>query len=168
MAGILAPPSKSDGIPIGQIYGGGCWVTAPMEKHGYPSGCLACGTRGIGVSGSCNIFGIRDMPKIPFTEGVVLAYIPQTEDDRSFATSYLRDGCRDGVYEEIPSAEAWLLVGEGKMLSSAFVVWQGNGKERKGRFVVNFHQQSQHRPKGSTIMDTIPSFAVYLCKGGII
>ena len=44
-----------------------------------------------------------------------------------------------------------------------FVVWQGD--EKKGRFVVNLSKQSQHWPKGSIKMETLPSFALEAEKG---
>jgi hypothetical protein len=47
----------------------------------------------------------------------------------------------------------------GRMLSSAFTVWQGEGAERKGRFVIDFARQSRHWQKGSVKMETLPGFA---------
>lgn len=109
-------------------------------------------------------YGIRDMPTVPFTEGRVLGEIPQSEKDKLFAREDLRSGCQSGVYEEISPLEAREIARSGKMISSAFVVWQGEGEDRKGRFVVNLKQQSQHWPKGSVKMETIPSFALDLQK----
>lgn len=84
------------------------------------------------------------MPSVPFTEGVVLSEIPQAEEDKAFARKDLSEGCAQGTYEEISPQKAWEISREGKMVSSAFVVWQGDGEERKGRFFVNFHLQSKH------------------------
>lgn len=50
------------------------------------------------------------------------------------------------------------------MVSSAFIVWQGK-EDLKGRFVINFHLQSKHWPKGSIKMETIPSFALEMERG---
>jgi hypothetical protein len=52
----------------------------------------------------------------------------------------------------------------GRMVSSAFVVWQGEGTESKGRFLINFSRQSRHWPKGSVKMETFPCFALNLVK----
>ena len=106
--------------------------------------------------------GIRDLPIIPFTEGLELSEIPQSEEDKIFAREDLEMGCRNGIYEEMSHREAQEKKVEGKMVSSAFVVWQGEGEERKGRFVINFHKQSQHWSRGSVRMETLPSFAVEL------
>jgi hypothetical protein len=57
------------------------------------------------------------------------------------------------------------LVLKGLMVSSAFIVWQGEGTERKGHFVVNFSSQSQHWPKGSVKMETLPCFGLSLQRG---
>lgn len=110
-------------------------------------------------------YGIRDMPSVPFTDGLVLGEIPQSEEDKEFAEGDLKKGCREGVYEEIGPEEVRRVVAGGNMVSSAFVIWQGDKEERHGRFVVNFHRQSKHWPKGSVKMETIPSFAVELQKG---
>ena len=107
-------------------------------------------------------FGIRDPPTVPFTDGRVLPPIPQTEEDKMFASEDLRKGVKEGVYQEVSKAYALGQVRRGRLVSSAFVVWQGEGTERKGRFVLNFHRQSKHWPKGSIKMETIPSFAVEL------
>jgi hypothetical protein len=58
-----------------------------------------------------------------------------------------------------------LLVRKGMMVSSAFTVWQGEGIDRKGRFVVNFSRQSQHWPKGSIKMETLPCLGLSLQRG---
>jgi hypothetical protein len=89
-------------------------------------------------------FGILDLPSIPFTSGVVLPAIPQTEEDLVFGREDLRAGCVSGIYEEVVTEEVREVVRTGRMVSSAFVVWQGEGVERKGRFVINFSRQSQH------------------------
>lgn len=109
-------------------------------------------------------YGIRDLPIIPFTEGRILPPIPQTEADKEFASADLSKGLREGIYEEVSSEYAMEQVARGRLVSSSFVVWQGDGSERKGRFVVNLHLQSQHWKKGSIKMETLPSFALELEK----
>jgi hypothetical protein len=76
-------------------------------------------------------FGILDLPSIPFTSGVVLPAIPQTEEDLEFGREDLHAGCASGIYEEIGVEEVREAVSMGRMVSSAFVVWQG--KVRSGR-----------------------------------
>jgi hypothetical protein len=46
-----------------------------------------------------------------------------------------------GIYEDVAAEEVRENVRTGRMVSSAFVVWQGERKERKGRFVINFARQ---------------------------
>ena len=53
------------------------------------------------------------------------------------------------MYEELGFEEAMALARGGRMISSAFTVWQGEGEDRKGRFVINFKRQSKHWPKGT-------------------
>jgi hypothetical protein len=43
-------------------------------------------------------------------------------------------------------------------------VWQGEGSERKGRFVINFARQCRHWPKGSVKMETLPGLALNMLK----
>ena len=106
--------------------------------------------------------GIRDLPIIPFTEGLELSEIPQTEEDKIFAREDMEMGCRNGIYEGISHREVQEKKVEGKMVPSAFVVWQGEGEEKKGRFVINFHKQSQHWSRGSVPLETLPSFVLEL------
>jgi hypothetical protein len=65
-----------------------------------------------------------------------------------FGRNDLRAGCAAGIYEEVSAEEVQEIVRTGRMVSSAFTVWQEEGKERKGRFVINFARQSRHGPKG--------------------
>lgn len=111
-------------------------------------------------------YGIVDMPCVPFERGWVLSEVPQTEEDREFARMELEEGCRKGrgIYEEVGKEEVERIVGEGKLVSSAFVVWQGEGEHRKGRFVVNFARQSKHWSKGSVKMETLPGFGLELMR----
>lgn len=113
-------------------------------------------------------YGIREMPSVPFTGGTVLGEIPQSAEDISFAREDLRVGCVTGVYEELTREGARRILRTGKMCSSAFVVWQGDGAARKGRFVINFKQQSKHWPKGSVKMETLPGFALDLQERDVI
>lgn len=107
-------------------------------------------------------YGILDHPAVPFMDGVVLGEIPQTEDDVEFGRVDLSKACGEGVYEEIGREEAMRVAGTGKMVSSAFVVWQGSGEGRKRRFVVNLSRQSKHWGKGTVNMETLPGFALEL------
>jgi hypothetical protein len=109
-------------------------------------------------------FGILDLPSIPFTSGLVLSAIPQTEEDLYFGRDNLRAGCASGIYEEVVVEDVQEVLRTGRMVSSAFLVWQGEGEERKGRFVINSSRPSQHWPKGSVKMENFPGFAVNLLK----
>ena len=105
-------------------------------------------------------FGIRDMPTIPFKVGRKLPSIPQTEKDLSFASDKILKGVEGRVFEQVTEGYAHRCLREGKLISSAFVAWAGEGEDEKGRFVLNFHAQSKHWPKGSVKMETIPTFAL--------
>ena len=110
-------------------------------------------------------YGIRDMPTVPFVHGRKLPPIPQTAKDLSFACDKIRQGLDEGVFEEVGYLYAVGRMREGKLLSSAFVAWTGEGVDEKGSFVLNFHAQSKHWPKGSVKMETIPGFALELEEG---
>jgi hypothetical protein len=81
-----------------------------------------------------------------------------------FGWEDLRAGCATGIFEEICAEEVTEIVQAGQMVSSAFTVWQGDGLERKGRFVINFARQSRHWPKGSVKLETLPAFSLSLVK----
>ena len=101
---------------------------------------------------------------MPFPEGIVLGNIPQSEEDMVFGVQDLRKGCACGVHEEFSSGYVRDRVSEGNMVSSAFTVWQGEGAERKGRFVVNLKRQSKHWPRGSVKIETIKGVTLDLQK----
>ena len=105
-------------------------------------------------------YGIRDMPTIPFVVGRKLPSIPQTEKDFTFASHKILKGVEGRVFELASAEHAQRCLGEGKLISSAFVAWAGEGEDERGRFVLNFHAQSKHWPRGSVKMETIPTFAM--------
>lgn len=89
----------------------------------------------------------------------------QSAEDLEFGRADLKKGCESGVYEELTDEEAQDLIARGFLLSSAFTVWQGEGKDRKGRFVVNFSRQSKFWPKGSMRMERLEEFSDELHQG---
>lgn len=101
-----------------------------------------------------------DRPTNPLPDGRVLPPIPKSSEDKAFASEYLEQGLLDGIYEEVSKEFALEQVSLGRLISSAFVVWQGEGKDRKERFVVNWLVQRKHWWKGSIKMETLPSFAL--------
>jgi hypothetical protein len=112
-------------------------------------------------------FGILDLPLIPFTSGVVLPAIPQSEENL-LGREDLRAGCATGIHEKVSTEEVREVVRTGRMVSSAFTVWQGEEAERKGRFVINFARQSRHWQKGSVKMETLPGFALDLVRNDVL
>lgn len=112
-------------------------------------------------------FGISDPPTVPFTEGTLAPEIPQTPEDLEFGTQDLKQGCLEGIYEEVLAVEVEHLRRQGLMVSNAFVVWEERDgpASRKGRFVVNFSDQSLHWPKGSLRMETLPGFSLQVGEG---
>jgi hypothetical protein len=109
-------------------------------------------------------FGILDLPSSPFTSGLVLPVIPQNKEDLEFGKEDLRIGCDSGIYEELSAEEVRAVVETGRMVSSAFTTWQGEGVERSGRLVISFARQSKHWPKGSVKTETLPGFALNMVK----
>jgi hypothetical protein len=111
--------------------------------------------------------GILDLPVIPFASGVVLPTIHQSEEDLEFGREDLLAGCATGIYEEVSTEEVREVVRTGRMVSSAFTVWQEEGAERKGRFVINFARQSRHWQKRSVKMEALPGFALDLVRNNM-
>jgi hypothetical protein len=134
-----------------------------MEKDG-PAGRSVEGDGSDGSRNTCyTVWDSR--PSInPFHSWKGLARYPTNRGRFGLDVDDLKAGCGSGVYEEVEEWEARRLVKAGKMVYSAFVVWQGEGAERKGRLVLNFSQQSLHWPKGTVKMETFPSFALSLMK----
>lgn len=113
-------------------------------------------------------YGIRDMHTVPFTKGEVLPAIPQSAGDREFGLADIEAGLRAGVSQEITKDYALQKVKEGLLVSSSFTVWQGDGEDLKGWFILNFDIRRKHWPKGSFKMETVPSFAVEMEPGEFV
>ena len=97
-----------------------------------------------------------------FTEGEVLGSVLQSEENMASGREDLWRGCASGVYEDLSSGYVRDRVKEGKMVSSAFTVWQGEGTERRGWFVVDFKSHRKHWPQRSVKMENITGFALNL------
>lgn len=110
-------------------------------------------------------FGIRYMPSVLFRDGLMMGELTKSEREKWFGREDLRSGCVKGVYEEVDRGKVRKIFREGKMVSSAFVAWKGEGKDEKGRMVVNFHFQSQQWPRRSVRMETVAGFAGKMEKG---
>jgi hypothetical protein len=91
-------------------------------------------------------YRILDLPSILFTSKVVLGSIPKAEEELLLRREDLRASCASGIYKEFGVEEAREAVSLGRMVSSEFVIWQGEVVERNGRFVIKFSQQSRHEP----------------------
>ena len=92
-------------------------------------------------------------------KGEELGDIPQTEEEKLFATEELREDCRSGIYKEVSPRHAARARAAEAVISSAFVVWQKSGPVQKPRLVVNLSKQSKRWKKGSLKMDSIAEFA---------
>jgi hypothetical protein len=121
----------------------GGWWTAFLETNGLAGGQVER-YGATEYEARAIRFGILDLPSIPFTSGVVLPVIPHSREDLEFRRCDLGAGCASGIYEEVGLEEVREAVCLGRMVSSAFLVWQREGAERKGRFVINFSRQSRH------------------------
>lgn len=51
---------------------------------------------------------------------------------------------------------------EGKLVSSEFTLWKGQGENRNGRFVVNLRKKIKNCPKGGVKMDSIQGVTLEL------
>lgn len=85
--------------------------------------------------------GIRDMPTMPFKEGVVLGKVKKSAEDREFSEQDVKKKRNNRAYERVGVEEVKRLVRGGNRVSTACTVWKG-GSDRKGRLVVNLHRQS--------------------------
>lgn len=103
--------------------------------------------------------GLLDLPSEAVWGLPPMGAVPQSEQDLNFGRADLEAGCANGVYEELSQEEADDLVSRGFLLSSAFTVWQGEGEDREGRFVVNISLQSKFWPKGSVKMERLEAFS---------
>lgn len=84
------------------------------------------------------------MLMVPFVDGQLLLTISQTSEDKVFAWKDIDICLSSGIYEELYVTYVKQLIDRGNMVSSAFVVWSGEGMEPQGGFVINFHGQSTH------------------------
>ena len=81
-----------------------CWRGPQLQHAGWKS---------IGASDAllrAIMFGIVDPPTVPFTEREIMAELPQSEKDKTFARHDLENGCNEGIYEEVSGGEAERLV----------------------------------------------------------
>lgn len=75
-------------------------------------------------------YGIKVIPSLPCTKRVILPVISQTEADKEFAQEDIRKGLQGQIYEKITGNYAQEKVEGGLIVSSSFVVWQGDKKGR--------------------------------------
>lgn len=91
--------------------------------------------------------------------------MPQHAESLEFAREDLRKGGLSGVYKVVSEAERVEALGKGHLISSALTLFQGDGEERKGRFVVNFSKQSKFWSRKPLKMKKPAEFASELKKG---
>lgn len=109
--------------------------------------------------------GLLDMPTDAVWGLPPMGPVPQSTEDVAFGVADLETGCKTGVVEEVDEEEVKDLIRRGYLVSSAFTIWQGEGEDRKGRFVVNFSRQSKFWKKGSVRMERMEEFAGELRQG---
>ena len=97
--------------------------------------------------------------------GENLPDIPQSAEDRACALQDVEEGCKTGIYQDISAVHARRAKKEGKVISSALVVWQEGYKDRKGRFGVNLSKQPKCWKKGTVRMESLSEFAIEMQKG---
>lgn len=107
-------------------------------------------------------FSILKNPVVPFRDGVLLGEIPKLVKDLKFGREDLKKGFRKRLYKKIGVEEEMEVLSSGKMVSSAFLVWQVHGVERKGRFVINFKRQRNYWTKGTVKVEKLPGFRLDL------
>lgn len=71
-------------------------------------------------------FGFIDNPDGPFvlSEEQELREIPQTEEEKKFASVEFKQGCRYGIFQEVSKDHAARAKRNGTIVSSRFVVWK--------------------------------------------
>lgn len=84
----------------------------------------------------------------------------ESEEDKPFAGKVLKRCVSVGTFEKISKEELYLIMGEGKMVSSSFVARKGEGTERKVRIVINFSRQSKYLLRKTVNMKTVQCFAI--------
>jgi hypothetical protein len=98
--------------------------------------------------------------------GKGLGELPQTEDDLKAGMAALEGWVTGTVVEDMDWDQALGIVTEkGVLVRISFVVWQGDGIERKARLALNFKEQSGNWLRGSVRMESLESFAEELRQG---
>lgn len=103
--------------------------------------------------------GLLDLPTKPVRDFSPMGAVPQSAEDIEFGVGDFRVGCGAGVYQRVEDGEAEALIELGYLVGSAFTLWQGDGAERKGRFVVNFSIKRKFWERGSVKMERMDEFA---------
>lgn len=85
--------------------------------------------------------------------------VPLSGEDLVFGTADLTAGREAGVYEVVHEEEVVDFIRRGHLVSSAFTIWQGEGEDLKGRFVVNFSRQSKMWERGPVKMESMEECA---------
>ena len=109
--------------------------------------------------------GLLDLPTEAVWHLPPMGPVPQTAEDLAFGREDLKVGCGMGVYEKMTPEGREDLIRRGFLVSSAFTLWQGEGEDRKGRFVNNFLRQSKFWTKGSVNVEKMEEFAAEIHLG---
>lgn len=91
--------------------------------------------------------GLRNMPTVLFTLGVVIGDVPQTEEEKAFEGKEFEEGVSVRIFADITRKEVDRIFGEVNMVSSSFVAWKGEGPKSKARFAINFSRHSKYWPR---------------------
>lgn len=91
--------------------------------------------------------------------------ITQTLEELDFGDADLAKGCSICIYRKMNTADEAMMRSKGYQVRSAFVVWDGESQERKGRFDTNFSRQSMQWEKKTLKMDRIDEFGTSLRQG---
>lgn len=86
----------------------------------------------------------------------------KTAEDIAFVNKGLSESSESGVYEVMEEEESEDLIRRGHFISSAFMIWQGKGEKRKGRFSGEFSHQSNVCENGFVNMKPLKEFAAEL------
>lgn len=110
--------------------------------------------------------GIRDMPTNRVLGLPEMGPIPQDSRSIAFGEADLAKGLQveNGFYRKMTESDLTRVRSQGKLISSAFTVWQEKDGIEEGRFVICLNRQSKFFRKRPTRMEGAVNFCAHIQK----
>lgn len=152
----------------------------PLEKHQSPMATLPfCDLVGAAVREWGTLMeaspellkvlseGVRDMPMKRVVALPETGAIPQDTRSIEFGEEDLTKGLlpENSFYRRMTAADMVRVRSKGRLISSAFTVWQEKGGVEEGRFEICLNRQSKFYLKGPTRMEGAAEFCTYIKEG---